>query len=77
MLNGSAVVGRLSRWESTTWKMSPAAMYSFACRTADSYCSHGMFDVKSPSGWAGDVGSDGNGACICASISSSRATASS
>ena len=31
---GRALNGTLRRWLSTTWKMSPARMYSFDCSTA-------------------------------------------
>jgi hypothetical protein len=42
MAKESALVWRLKRWLSTTWKMSPAAMYSLAWRTMSSYRSWGM-----------------------------------
>ncbi len=44
MSNGAADVSREKRCEMTTWKMSPAAMYSLAARTASQYCARVMFE---------------------------------
>ena len=38
MSNASAVVSTWNRWLGTTWKMSPALMYSWQWRTTASYC---------------------------------------
>jgi hypothetical protein len=37
MSNGAAVVSTRNRWLGTTWKMSPALMYSWQWRTTASY----------------------------------------
>ena len=37
MSNGRARVSTSNRWLGTTWKMSPALMYSWQCRTTASY----------------------------------------
>ncbi len=47
MSNGSAVVSTWNRWLGTTWKMSPALMYSWQWRTTASYCAR----VKFERGW--------------------------
>ncbi len=39
MSKGTARVSTSNRWLGTTWKMSPALMYSWQWRTTASYCS--------------------------------------
>ena len=57
-LNGSASTGVSNRRDSTTWKMSPAAMWSFAVRTAASYASRLVFERTSRGPDAVTAGSD-------------------
>ena len=47
MSNGCAAVSTLNRWLGTTWKMSPALMYSLHFSTADSKAGWSKFDGSS------------------------------
>ncbi len=54
---GSASSSKSMRWASTTWKMSPARMYSLAASTARQYCERDIDDETSGNGSSGDGGS--------------------
>ena len=81
MSNPSAVVSTRNRWLGTTWKMSPALMYSWQWRTTASYCSRVKFDsafsVTGPSVSMSSSGSSGVGSARRATSSSTRAAAAS
>ncbi len=79
MLNGSAEVSTWNRWLGTTWKMSPALMYSWQWRTTASYCSRVKFDRGTsrtgPSVSMSPRPSSGPGSASRATSSSTRAQA--
>ena len=79
MSNGSAVVSTWNRWLGTTWKMSPALMYSWQWRTTASYCSRVKLDLgvsrAGPSVSMSVRRSSGPGSARRAASSSTRAQA--
>jgi hypothetical protein len=70
--NGSALLTRSNRCPSTTWKMSPARMYSFARATIDACSSRVMLlDRAAPAPVSGSYTPAGKG-LLCRWMSSTR-----